>query len=186
MRWHRLWSCICSPMRVVSVAGKRAPFLLLPGAAPTERGRAAARRTLSKQPARSLPDLPSEAEQWLPNFGPAVATRGVPTLVGAARGCERRCGASSAILLRRPARSGRPKAVSAGRSGAEESPLANILANLCGKGGGAQVRRRSRVGKALRKPLGFLLGWGVESSFTGERARTGERALTLPNQNAIL
>jgi hypothetical protein len=28
--------------------------------------------------------------------------------------------------------------------------------------GGAQFRRRSRVGKALRKPLGFLLGWGVE------------------------
>ena len=27
---------------------------------------------------------------------------------------------------------------------------------------GAQSRRRSRVGKALRKPLGFLLGWGVE------------------------
>jgi hypothetical protein len=86
----------------------------------------------------------------------------VPTLVGAARGCERRCGASSAILLRRPARSGRPKAGSAGRSGADGSQWANILANLCGKGGGAQVRRRSRVGKALRKPLGFLLGWGVE------------------------
>ena len=28
--------------------------------------------------------------------------------------------------------------------------------------GQAQVRRRSRVGKALRKPLGFLPGWGVE------------------------
>ena len=83
-------------------------------------------------------------------------------LVGAAGGCGMRGGASSAILLRRPARSGRPKAGSEGRSGADGSQWANTLANLCRGGGGAQFRRRSRVGKALRKPLGFLLGWGVE------------------------
>jgi len=60
-------------------AGKRAPFLLLPGTAPNERGRATARRPITKQPARSLPDYPLEAEQRLPIFRSVVATRGVTT-----------------------------------------------------------------------------------------------------------
>ena len=141
MRWHRLWSCICSPMRVVSVAGKRAPFLLLPGAAPTERGRAAARRTLSKQPARSLPDLPSEAEQWLPNFGSAVATRGVTTCWRDSWGWEAarslvsdssatpRSGAGG----RRRGRQAGLKAGSAGRSGADGSQGGHIFGVCAGK-----------------------------------------------------
>ena len=54
----------------------------------------------------------------------------------------------------------RPKAGSAGRSGADGSQWVNTLANLCGKGGGAQVRRRSRVRR--RCGTWVPLGWGVE------------------------
>ena len=60
--------------------GRRAHlFLRLPGPAPSEPGRAAARRTLLAQQVGSLPQLPREAEHWLPVFGSVVATRGVPT-----------------------------------------------------------------------------------------------------------
>jgi hypothetical protein len=136
-------------------------FLHLPGAAPNEPGRATARRTFVAQPVGSLPQLSRRLSAGCQSLG-LWWQHEACQLVGAVRGCGRRGGASSAILLRRPARSGRPKAVSEGRSGAEGSPWANTLAKLCWQGGGAQFRRRSRVGKALRKPLGFLLGWGVE------------------------
>jgi len=114
---------------------KRAPFLLLPGSAPNERGRVPARRTLSKQLARRLPDCPLEAERWLPILG-------------------------WAIHLRRPARSGRPKAGSAGRSGADGSQWRDTFRGCAGKVVGTVSAARPHPGR--RCGNWFPLGWGVE------------------------
>lgn len=62
-------------------------------------------------------------------------TKRVNLLARFAKG-RRRCGASSAIHLRRPARSGRPKAGNEERSGAEGSLWAGHLGSLCWKDGG--------------------------------------------------
>jgi hypothetical protein len=73
---------------------------------------------------------------------------------------RRRRGASSAIHLRSPARSGRPKAGSEERSSVEGSARASHFGSLCWKDGGHSLPGEA-VRKALRKP-GFSLGWGVE------------------------
>ena len=114
-----------------------------------------------------LPQLSPEAEQWLPSLWRCGGS------TRRADSCRRGswtegCGAEplQRFIYAAAERSGRPQAKpeagSGARSGVDGSARGNTLANLCRKGGWAQVRRRSRVGKALRKPLGFLLGWGVE------------------------
>ena len=73
------YASVCSKGGQVSRQESAHLFLHLPGPAPTEPGRATARRTLATQPVGSLPQLNPEAERWLPVFGSVVATRGVPT-----------------------------------------------------------------------------------------------------------
>jgi len=163
------------------MAGNTYPTLRLPGPAPNEPGRATARRSIAKQPARSLPKLFPEAEQWLPTIRRrGGSTRRDNSCWRASWGGGRQCGASSAIHLRRPARSGRPKAGSAERSGAEGSPWHTLSESVLDRWR-AQSPRRSRIRKALRK-TGFPLGWGVERP-TAQRADSNwGRVPTLPHE----
>ena len=93
-------------------------------------------------------------------------------LVGVGGGAEPHqrfiCDAPPGAGGRRRGRQVGPKAGSGERSGADGSQWVNTLANLCGKGGGAQVRRRSRVRR--RCGTWVPLGWGVERP---EATRTG-------------
>ena len=157
------------------------PFLLLPGTAPNERGRAAARRPIATQPVGSLPNCPSEAEHWLANLWVCGgSTRRDNSCWRASWGGGRQCGASSAIHLRRPARSGRPKAGSAERSGAEGSPWHTLSESVLDRWR-AQSPRRSRIRKALRK-TGFPLGWGVERPTAQRAGSNWGRVPTLPHE----
>jgi len=56
------------------VAENGAPFLLLPGTAPNERGRAAARRPIPERPARSLPNYPRRLSNGRQSLGAEVGS----------------------------------------------------------------------------------------------------------------
>ncbi len=76
--------------------------LLLPGAAPTERGRAPARRSSTTPPMRSLPNFAPEAEQRLPRTRRAAVARGVSDSSGARRDRQAWCGTSTAMICAGP------------------------------------------------------------------------------------
>ena len=125
--------------------GKRAHlFLHLPGAAPSEPGRAAARRTLVAQQVGSLPQLPREAEHWQPVFGSVLATRGVPT-----------CWRGSWV-----------------REAGAEPPQRFFCDALPGAGGRRPVAKEGAAQKDRNGPTlsRICAGEGVGHSFAGEAA----------------
>ena len=180
MHWHRLWTCICSPMRAVSGAGKRAPFLLLPGPAPIEPGRARARRTLARQPAGSLPNRPSEAERWLSIFGSVVATRDVTTCWRGSWVREAvRSLVSDSSATPRPEREAVGVGVRWGRrpvakkGAAQMDRLGTHFRSLCWRGGGHSLRGEAASGRRCGK-LGFRRDGELRDRPHSGRARTGE------------